>query len=188
MRKAAARLSSINLSTVGVTRLLVVSYFIGLALGLIQGVEVELLLRPFASEGAANILSAALLIGLSCMILTGFYRRPAALVLALVVFWASYLTMVRHAGPDQVGAFWRDLALIGALLMTYGQNAAGSGGSLPSPANSTTQPGDPDSIGDVFPNSPYTGANEEVALGRPNPRKRVRTEIYRQDLEVIRTS
>lgn len=188
MRKGAARLMAIDLTTVGVTRLLVVSYFIGIALGLIRGVDVAVLLLPVTGETIASLMSSILLLGLSTLILLDIYRRPAALVLALVVFWASYLTLVHQSGPEPVGAFWRDLALIGALLLTYGQSIAARGAEVPAPANAPAQPSQPQDIGDVFPDSPYAASRHEAPRRRTSTRKRVRTEVYRQDLEVIRST
>ena len=97
------------------TRLLVVSFFIALSLGLIQGVEVRLLASPFLPAPYDDYSMRALVLVLSLMTLFNIVRKRAALILALVVFWPSY--MVLFAGGD-VSAFWRDLALIGGLIMS----------------------------------------------------------------------
>lgn len=98
-----------------ITRLLVVSFFIALSLGLIEGCDVRLLASPFIAAPYDAYIMHAMVLGLSLMILIGFMRRRAALVLALIVFWTSY--MMLFAGGD-VSAFWRDLALIGGLIMS----------------------------------------------------------------------
>ena len=98
-------------------RILVVSYFIALAFGLIQGAEISRLASPFLSDVYASIGMGALVVLLSAMILTGLFRRPAALVLSLIVFWASYMTLFAQG---DINGFWRDLALIGGLLISAG--------------------------------------------------------------------
>ena len=100
-------------------RLLIVSYFMALALGLIQGTDLAVLAVPFMPPLVAKIVSGLGVLGLSAMILFGFHRRMAALLLAIVLFWCSYLASVSPAGIEDIGSFWRDLALIGALLLTY---------------------------------------------------------------------
>lgn len=99
----------------GIMRLLVISYFIAMSLGLIGGTQMIEFMIPVLPDGLATMLMRGLILILSILVLTGFGRRHAALVLALVVFFSSYTTL--YSGGD-IGAFWRDLALIGALLMT----------------------------------------------------------------------
>lgn len=98
-----------------ITRLLIVSYFVALALGQISGMEVSQMAATFLPDPYATIVMKGVILALSIMILIGLFRRPAALVLALIVFWSSYLTLYSGGSID---AFWRDLALIGGLLLT----------------------------------------------------------------------
>lgn len=179
MRKDAACLMAIDFSTVGVTRFLVVSYFIGVGLGLVEGVDIAVLTYAFVPDPVAKWLASLLFLGLSFLILVGFWRRLAALLLALAVFWASYLTMVIQSGPDQIGSFWRDLALIGALLLTYRQNEPDL---RKSRQDSRVPKGDRPEPSDT---KSQTQDVRRITTGKPRP-KRVRTEIYRQDLETIR--
>ncbi len=111
MKAAAANF----IETTTITRLLVVSFFIALSLGLIDGVDIKRLAIPFVPDPFATYLMRALMLALCAMVLFGFFRRPAALILALMVFWPSYMTL--FSGGD-VSAFWRDLALIGGLIMS----------------------------------------------------------------------
>lgn len=98
-----------------ITRLLIVSYFVALALGLIAGVDTTRLATPIMAPEIAHHAMRAIVLTLCGMVLFDLWRRPAALLLSLVVFWASYISL--YSGGD-IGAFWRDLALIGALLLT----------------------------------------------------------------------
>lgn len=99
----------------GIMRLLVLSYFIALSLGWIGGSAMLGFMLPLLPGDIALRLMQGLILGLSVLILVGIGRRHAALILALVVFFSSYTTL--YGGGD-ISAFWRDLALIGALLMT----------------------------------------------------------------------
>lgn len=107
--------TSTLIEPITVTRLLVVSFFIAVSLGLVQGADFKLLATPFLPEDTAIYAMHAMVLALSVMVLANVFRRRAALVLALMVFWSSYITL--FAGGD-VSAFWRDLALIGGLIMS----------------------------------------------------------------------
>ena len=100
-----------------IARILILSYFAALATGLIEGAELSRLAAPFLSEPDATYLMGGVVVGLALLVLFGVFRRPAALILSLVLFFASYMTM--FATGDLTG-FWRDLALIGGLLMSAG--------------------------------------------------------------------
>ena len=119
MSKLFALVQSPTLGGNTAIRLLIVSYFVALALGLIEGTDLSVLVAPFLSETIVKICSGLGVIGLSAMILFGFQRRVAALLLAIILFWCSFLAFVNPAGTEDIGGFWRDLALIGALLLTY---------------------------------------------------------------------
>ena len=98
-----------------ITRILILSYFLALAGGLINGAEFSRLASPFLADPFATYVTSTVVVVLSAMVLVGFFRRPAALILALILFWASYMTM--FATGDLTG-FWRDLALSAGLLMS----------------------------------------------------------------------
>lgn len=100
-----------------VTRILILSYFVALAMGLIEGAEMSRLTAPFLSDANGTYLMSGIVVALAALILFGVFRRPAALILSMTLFWASYMTM--YANGDLTG-FWRDLALIGGLLMSAG--------------------------------------------------------------------
>lgn len=104
----------------GIMRLLVLSYFIAGSLGWLGSTALMQFMLPVLPAEAAIRLMQGLILGLSLLILVGVGRKHAALILALIVFFSSYTAL--YAGGD-IGAFWRDLALIGALLMTADFNA-----------------------------------------------------------------
>ena len=118
------------------------------------------------------------------MILVGWHRQGAALVLALAMFWASYLAMM--SAPDQnIGAFWRDLALIGALVMTY----ADSDRTLPKSSTAS----DGDDRGRPTSRISQAIATTRSVISRPSSRSvskgnSEKTELYRKDLDIARAS
>jgi uncharacterized membrane protein YphA (DoxX/SURF4 family) len=119
MRKAAARSTTNFKSGHSVLRLLIVSYFMTLAIGLIPGTDITVLADPFMPWISARILTGTIVFTLASLILVGIQRRAAALLLAIVLFWASYIVMLSAEGAHNIAGFWRDLALIGALILTY---------------------------------------------------------------------
>ena len=177
MRDIATRNARALLSGHTVVRILIVSYFIALALYIIPGTDMSVLLQPFLPTLWAAVLTSSAVIVLSIMIIAGFHRRAAALLLALGTFWASYMTML-NAPVNELGAFWRDLALIGALIMTYADGANDKGSS--------------DAAGSIVESRARSLAQSTMAtarsvISRPEGRTRSQeraavTELYREDL------
>ena len=160
-------------------RLLIVSYFVALALGLIQGTDLAVLAAPFMPPLVAKIVSGLGVLGLSAMILFGCHRRMAALLLAIVLFWCSYLASVSPAGIEDIGSFWRDLALIGALLLTY----ADAEGDTLAPANGTLPQGG--SIATARETGGNGTSDEHVTSTetRTSPKA-----LFRQDFDIVRAT
>ena len=121
-----------KVTTQNVVRILISSYFIAFAIGVFPGTDVSVLLDQFLPAWISTFLTHLGVFTLAVMILTGVQRRAAALLLAIMVFWASYMILMSGPTVDVLGNFWRDLALIGALIMTYAdadsycQNIGGS--------------------------------------------------------------
>jgi|GEM_PF-5548473 len=107
-------------------RMLIASYFIAVALGLIPGTDLGILFSGVLFPPHDGATAAGIVFVLSFMIMIGMATRAAALILALLTFYASYLSMIALGVEQELGSFWRDLALIGALLLTYSEPAAGS--------------------------------------------------------------
>ena len=105
-------------------RLGLASYFVCVVLGVLHGPTVSFLFAPFVDKIGAHLLGNAVLAGLSVCILMGWARSAAAVVLALLLFIASYLEFSAHflqSGhyhADAVPMFWRDFAIIVLLLLS----------------------------------------------------------------------
>lgn len=102
-------------------RIVIASYFLALGAGVIPGTDVSALFSAVLPPPWAALLSGALVFGLAYLVLVGVWLRPAALLLALVMFWASYISAAQAGFGPQLGSFWRDMALIAALILTYAE-------------------------------------------------------------------
>jgi uncharacterized membrane protein YphA (DoxX/SURF4 family) len=109
-----------NLSQNGqnLVRIVIASYFLAISLGLIPGTAALPLTEPFLPEPYADAASKAIIFATAYLVLVGVWLRFSALLLATVLFWSSY---IENIGAGDLEGFWRDLALIGALILTYTQ-------------------------------------------------------------------
>jgi uncharacterized membrane protein YphA (DoxX/SURF4 family) len=107
-------------------RILIASYFIAVALQIIPGTDLAALFSPVLPAPYDGAFAAGVVFILSFMVMMGVATRVAALIIALMTFFASYLAMVALGVEEELGAFWRDIALIAALLLTYSEPAVGS--------------------------------------------------------------
>lgn len=191
MRKAAARRFEITLSAKSVTRFLIASYFMGVGVGVFEGARADILLQPLMPPDSARIFSAVLVAGLALLVMLRREPRIASLLLALVIFWASYRAMMIQAGPQHLAAFWRDLAMIGGLLLASRPSVsgltidlmalmAGMRGRLRRLLPATAPHDMP-----VTDPTIRESANTRQPSSEAHP-KRVRSELYRQDFEVAR--
>jgi hypothetical protein len=101
-------------------RMLIASYFMATAIGSIPGADTGALLSPLMAEPLSRVVAGSIVFTLATMILIGKQTRMAALILGLLTFYASYLQMVQIGIDHVLGAFWRDMALVAALMLTYG--------------------------------------------------------------------
>lgn len=155
-----------KVSAHGVARLLIVSYFVALSLDWIDGAQISALLTPFLDEFHARHITRVVMLLLCGMVLFDLWRRAGALLLSVILFGASYVSM--YTGAD-IGAFWRDLALIGGLLLT-----ADIAGAATAETDDKLAP-EPD--------------DDENVLSGPTLRSRVVSRnAYRKDFDLVRSN
>jgi uncharacterized membrane protein YphA (DoxX/SURF4 family) len=99
-------------------RIVIASYFLAVSLGLIPGTVAWPLTAPFLPEPYALITGKMVIFLTAYLVLVGAWLRFSALLLATILFWSSFLG---NTGYEALEGFWRDLALIGALILTYTQ-------------------------------------------------------------------
>jgi uncharacterized membrane protein YphA (DoxX/SURF4 family) len=109
---------NLNQSGQNLVRIVIASYFVAVSLGFIPGTAALPLTEPFLPEPYAEAASTAIIFATAYLVLIGAWLRFSALLLATVLFWSSY---IENAGAGNLEGFWRDLALIGALILTYTQ-------------------------------------------------------------------
>jgi uncharacterized membrane protein YphA (DoxX/SURF4 family) len=119
MVNAFAPSNTLNQCGQNVVRILIASYFIAVSTGLISGTNLVALTRFFLPEHAAGAVAAVALFTMGFLVLTGVFLRVTAMLLALTLFWSSFIAAFQAPSYAAIGDFWRDLALIGALILTY---------------------------------------------------------------------
>lgn len=102
-----------------VLRVLIGSYFVAVALEIIPGTDLSVLFATVLAAPLDKAVATWLVFLLSFMVMIGLHTRAAALLLALITVFSSYLAMVQTAGGADLASFWRDVALIAALILTY---------------------------------------------------------------------
>lgn len=100
-------------------RIVIGTYFMALALGLIEGFDSAALFRPLMGPAAAETVGATLLLSLAIWFMLGTALRLAALSLALLVLSSSFMTNFVVGPVENLSAFWYDLTLTCAVLLSY---------------------------------------------------------------------
>ncbi|MCI2398385.1 hypothetical protein [Aliiroseovarius subalbicans] len=105
-------------------RLLIASWFIGASTGVVPYEAAHAMAARLIPWSWSELALSTFLFATAWLILIGRQTRGAALLLALFVFWSGYMASFGPHKTLEFHEFWRDLALMGALLLTYTQPAA----------------------------------------------------------------
>ncbi|MBY5988850.1 hypothetical protein [Roseovarius atlanticus] len=89
------------------------------ALGLISGVAPPALFLSFTDPQTADLIGTVLLFSITAAFMLGLWLRLTSLMLAIFVFATSVVQNLVLADTPLVEPFWRDLALVGAVLLNY---------------------------------------------------------------------
>ena len=119
MKAAAAKPIRMTASGLSMLRCVVASYFIALSLGLIESTDVTALPALVMAQNQANFLANTVVFILAYFVLMGVWLRPAALLLGGLFLASSGFAAISEASAAATSNFWRDLALIAGLLMTF---------------------------------------------------------------------
>ncbi len=109
----------LNQSGLNLIRIVIGSYFAAVALDLVLGVNQSALFAPFASPLFADLIGSTVLVVASLTFMVGYRLRLSALVLALFVFSSSLIQNFLISDVENVSAFWRDLTMVCAVILTY---------------------------------------------------------------------
>ena len=100
-------------------RIVIGSYFMAIALGLITGIDPATLFIGLMPEQTARFSGVGLLFLISLCFMAGIKLRLAALMLVLFVLFSSFVeNVLRQVTPD-ISSFWRDLTLACAVMLSY---------------------------------------------------------------------
>ena len=113
----------LNVTGQNLLRVLIASYFLAVAVGFVPGTDPTILFKYLLPAPHSAVLGTAVAVSLSFLILTGFALRTSVLLMSLGIFWSSYLTALELGLSEQLGYFWRDLALIAALMLTISRQS-----------------------------------------------------------------
>lgn len=100
-------------------RIIVASYFIAGAFGVVPGTDFSILTAQVMPAPFDEAVAMGIVFFLGYLVMAGHWLRGAALTLGLLTFWASYVTMFSLGVEAELGGFWRDIALVAALMLTY---------------------------------------------------------------------
>lgn len=100
-------------------RIILASYFMAAALGLITGPISTPIFATFMDAHLAQVTGGVVTFVTAFLLLCGTQVRAVALLLGLQTFWSSYLMVFGPQALGTIDVFWRDLALVAALMLTY---------------------------------------------------------------------
>lgn len=102
-----------------VIRIVIGSYFLAISIGLVQGFDQTALFIGLLPPEQAALAGSAFLMVLSLTFMTGIMLRLSALMLSLFVLCSSLMQSFVMMEPRGLSAFWRDMALVCAILLCY---------------------------------------------------------------------
>ena len=100
-------------------RLIIGSYFMGISLGLVQGVDHRAIFAPIVGLQTGDLIGTTALFAISTAFMSGLFLRTTSLMLALFVLTSSLVETFLPFQPRNISAFWRDLALICGVLLSF---------------------------------------------------------------------
>ncbi|MCT8160503.1 hypothetical protein [Pseudoruegeria sp. SHC-113] len=100
-------------------RLIIASYFIAIAVGVLPSENGQALFATVLPEKYAAAAVSGFVFSTALLVFLGRQMRLAALLLANYVFWSSLVANFVLEGPINIVEFWRDLVMVGALMLTY---------------------------------------------------------------------
>src|SRR5690606_1081164 len=112
MQVTAVKPHNLGQSGQNLVRIVIASYFLAVAVGLIPGTDASPLTAAVLPEPYAAAVGQTVIFITAYLVLVGVWLRMAALLLATVLFCSSD---IENTGSGLRQAFWRELAPVGAL-------------------------------------------------------------------------
>jgi len=104
-------------------RIVIAFYFVAVSLGLIAGTGATPLANAYLSPEPAALIGRSAFFILGYLVLTGIWLRPAAMILAVILFWSSYIAHFAPGATAPPSGFWPDLIMVAALIFIYTRRA-----------------------------------------------------------------
>jgi len=118
--------TQVSRTVLATVRILIASYFLATATGLIFEPATRSLLGGVLAAEHANLAATVYLFVTAFAIMVGKAVRPAALLLAVYIFWSGFLHYDFDRSVAGLSHFWRDMALLGAILLVAVTEPGGS--------------------------------------------------------------
>ena len=119
--------TQVSRTVLSTVRILIASYFLATATGLVLEPSNRTLFGSVMLAQHANIAATIYLFVTAFAIMVGKAVRPAALLLAIYIFWSGFLHYDFSDSADALSKFWRDMALLGAILLIAVTEPGGGG-------------------------------------------------------------
>ncbi len=119
--------TQVSRTVLSTVRILIASYFLATATGLVLEPSNRTLFGSVMLADHANLAATIYLFITAFAIMVGKAVRPAALLLAIYIFWSGFLHYDFSDSADALSKFWRDMALLGAILLIAVTEPGGSG-------------------------------------------------------------
>lgn len=118
------RAPTIDLSALKYIRLVVASYVMAIAFGIINGFDPNLYFSNFLPHPISLYVSKVFVVFCALMLFFGYFIRAASLYLSIVIFASSFQENFIFPVSGSIEALFTDLLLVGGLLSCYGPLSA----------------------------------------------------------------
>lgn len=100
-------------------RIVIGSYFMAIALGLIEGTEPKAMFIPYLDTETSDLIGTMLLFAITTAFMAGLFLRQSSLMLAIFIFGSSLAENFLTYEHASISNFWRDLTMVCAVLLSY---------------------------------------------------------------------
>ena len=109
----------IDLTGLNLIRIVIGSYFMAVALGLVSGIAPYALFPKSVDPQLADLIGSTFLFAVTAAFMIGLHLRISALTLALFILCTSLMQNLVTPDTMDISAFWRDLAMLCGVLLSY---------------------------------------------------------------------
>ncbi|MBE0452471.1 hypothetical protein [Roseovarius autotrophicus] len=111
--------SGVDQVGINLLRIVTGTFFMAIALDLIDGFDPAALFRPVLGTPTGEVIGAVSLLALAIWFMLGVSLRLGALSLALFVLSSSFIANFVAVPTENLSAFWYDLTLTCGVLLSY---------------------------------------------------------------------